>query len=274
MITAKIEVDDICNLILKDTRFPIASHDFKVIGIKSIRIVMNKEEKDEIKKWLGRGEKCIKLALKNHSLFRDKVIPGNPCLIIRYATLYNNQHSKVNTLVQIYEKAKSKQELDENGDDAKSCYTTRFKHSRVSKSLWDCTKEGVHLLQELHPECYSLLQLLGCLPVGIHKFDLPTLLGKDQERELVQQQFETLKSFSFIELHSDRIQANSYLIDYFEAELTADILTSKMNVIHTFYLKFLEIYYECNSVMLEDKEVEMPHRSFTEMILTKSMGRR
>ena len=121
----------------------------------------------------------------NHSLFRDKVIPGNPCLIIRYASLYNNQHSKANTIVSIYEKAREKQELDEDGDDAKSCYTTRFKNSRISKSLWDCTKEEIHLLKELHPESHSLLQLLGCLPVGIHKIDLQTLLKEDLELEIV-----------------------------------------------------------------------------------------
>ena len=63
------------------------------------------------------------------------------------------------------------------------------------------------------------------------------------------------------------------MIDYFEAELTADVLAIKMNAIHSFYLKFLKIYYECNSVMPEDKEGEMPNHSFTEM-MTQSKDRR
>ena len=71
------------------------------------------------------------MALQKHSLFQDKIIPGNPCLIIRYASIYTYTDNNVNTLLDIQEKAKLHRELNkipnEEGDDAKSCFSRRYR---------------------------------------------------------------------------------------------------------------------------------------------------
>ena len=50
---------------------------------------MSNESKQKILRFLEGGPECIRLALQHHALFKS-IIPGNPSLVIRYATELTN----------------------------------------------------------------------------------------------------------------------------------------------------------------------------------------
>ena len=102
---------------------------------------MSQESKQKIKGFLEGGHKCVSLALSKHELF-TRIIPGNPSLIIRYATALINPASQIKSMKDVY--AKAVKQLVPIDDDAKSALSRKWTRGDIKqRSLWECTAESV-----------------------------------------------------------------------------------------------------------------------------------
>ena len=95
----EIEPKEVIKLIHLDESFP-----FHELAIDTEKEDDGSDIDAKLTTFLDRGGLFIQQALQKHRLFKE-ILPGNPCIIIRYAHLYANPHSGLNSLVDIYLRA-------------------------------------------------------------------------------------------------------------------------------------------------------------------------
>ena len=127
-----VKIEDICDMILMDESYPIQ----EILKDKNSANESKEVLAKKILSYLNQGQWYVHFALTKHDLFRN-VMPGNPFLITRFASELHSTLNSMQTIKDLYEKAKQLMILE---DDGKSHFTnTKYKTEAITSSLWRST---------------------------------------------------------------------------------------------------------------------------------------